>query len=187
MPTTKLVIIGSSTGGPKILEEMFAQLPVLNAAVVIVQHITPLIDQAFVSSLGHLSKMPVSLARNGEVMTNGQVYIAPGGIHLSFIRNQSIQLVHGEKVNSVCPSIDVAMKSLTTLLGGKLVGVILTGMGRDGADGISHVKRLGGITIAQDQKTSVIYGMPRAALETGHIDFVLPTLKIGEKLYELTR
>jgi two-component system, chemotaxis family, protein-glutamate methylesterase/glutaminase len=185
MPSGDIVLIGSSTGGLKILEELFPRLPVLSAAVVIVQHITPFIDQSFVTSLARVSEMPVSLAREGQTLQQGQVHLAPGGLHLTLVRNRTLRLQQGEKVNSVRPSIDVAMKSVLPAVTGRITGVILTGMGRDGAEGISHIKRIGGITIAQDQSTSVLFGMPRAAAETGHVDFVLPTERIADKLREL--
>lgn len=185
MPNGNIVVIGSSTGGLKVLEALFPRLSVLRAAILIVQHITPLIDQAFVTSLQRVSKMPVSLASDGETLQEGKVYLAPGGLHLSLINNQRVRLFRGEKVNSVCPAIDVAMKSVVRPATGKLTGVILTGMGCDGAAGIAHIKQVGGVTIAQDQKTSVIYGMPKAAAETGKIDFILPAERIGDKLHEL--
>ena len=185
MSNGNMVLIGSSTGGLKVLEELFPRLSILKAAIVIIQHITPMIDQSFALSLSRVSKMPVSLARQGQSLLNGEVYLAPGGIHLSLVNNRTVQLFHGEKVNSVCPSIDVAMKTVVPPNGGRVAGVILTGMGRDGADGIAHIKKVGGITIAQDQKTSVIYGMPKAAAETGRVDFVLPTTRIADKLSEL--
>ncbi len=185
MPGCNVILIGSSTGGLKVLEELFAHLPVLKAAVVIIQHITPLIDQSFVTSLARVSKMPVSLAREGTVVQPGQVYLAPGGVHLTLIRNSVVHLHDGEKVNSVRPSVDVALKSVSTPFGIRIAGIILTGMGADGALGISHIKQLGGITIAQDQNTSVIYGMPRAAAETGRIDFILPTEQIADKIKNL--
>lgn len=185
MPTSNILVIGSSTGGLKVLEELFPRLPVLKTPVVIIQHITPLVDQAFVTSLARVSKMPVSLACDGQLLQEGQVYLAPGGFHLNFVRNRSIHLYTGEKVNSVCPSIDVSMKSLVHPIAGRIAGVILTGMGCDGAAGIAHIKEIGGITIAQDQKTCVIYGMPRAAAETGKVDFIMPTDRIADKLIEL--
>ncbi len=185
MPSSNLVIVGSSTGGLKILEGIFPRLPVLKAAMVIVQHITPLIDRAFVSSLQRVSSMPVCLAEEGQILQHGTVYLAPGGLHLTLVNNQAVHLAAGEKVNSVCPSIDVAMCSLARPSGSRLAGVILTGMGCDGAAGLEHVKRIGGITIAQDQKTSVIYGMPKAAAETGKVDFILSTERIADKLKEL--
>lgn len=185
MAISNLVVIGSSTGGLKILEEMFVRLPPLKAAVLIVQHITPVIDQAFVTSLARVSKMPVRLVCEGQTLEDGQVFLAPGGLHLSLVRNQAFHLYSGEKVNSVCPSIDVTMKTVVRPTTGRLAGVILTGMGCDGAEGIAHIKQVGGLTIAQDQKTSVIYGMPKAAAETGRIDFILPTERIADKLREL--
>ena len=185
MPGCNLVLLGSSTGGLKVFEVLFRRLPVLKAAVVIVQHITPQVDQSFVTSLARVSKMPVSLAREGTGIRPGLIYLAPGGVHLTMMRNSVVHLHDGEKVNSVRPSIDVAMKSITTPAGIRVAGVILTGMGSDGAAGISHIKQLGGVTIAQDQKTSVIYGMPKAAAETGRIDFILPTERIADKLNEL--
>lgn len=185
MPGNNLVMIGSSTGGLKVLEELFQRLPVLQAAVVIVQHITPLVDQSFAASLARVSKMPVLLALHGMALQTGKVYLAPGNVHLTLLRNSIIQLRDGEKVNSVRPSVDVAMKSVVASIGGRIAGVILTGMGADGAVGISHIKQVGGITIAQDQKTSVIYGMPKAAAETGRIDFILPTERIADKMKEL--
>jgi len=185
MPGCDLVLIGSSTGGLKVLEELFPRLPVLNAAVIIIQHITPLVDQSFVTSLARVSKMAVSLAREGTIIQSGQVYLAPGGVHLTLIRNSVVHLHDGDKVNSVRPSIDVAMNSVSAQAGRRIAGIILTGMGADGAAGISHIKQMGGITIAQDQKTSIIYGMPRAAAETGHIDFILPTHRIADKMNEI--
>lgn len=185
MLSGNLVIIGSSTGGLRILEEIFPRLPPLKAAVVIVQHITPIIDQAFAQSLARVSSMPVSLIKEGETLQSGRVFLAPGGFHLTLISNQKGHLFHGEKVNSVCPSIDVTMKSVVRSPVGKIAGVILTGMGCDGAAGLAHMKSMGSITIAQDQKTSVIYGMPKAAAETGKVDFILSTERIGDKLKEL--
>ncbi len=185
MPGCNIVLIGASTGGLKILEQLFPELPVLKAAVVVVQHITPLVDQSFASSLARVSRMPVSLAKEGQHLQAGQVFLAPGGVHLLLAGNRSFHFSSAEKVNSVRPSIDVAMKSVLAPIGTRIAGVVLTGMGCDGAAGIAHIKQIGGITIAQDQKTSVIYGMPKAAAETGKVDFVLSTDKIAVKLREL--
>lgn len=185
MPGCNLVLIGSSTGGLKVLEELFVRLPVLKAAVVIIQHITPQVDQSFVASLARVSKMPVFLAQEGTGLQSGQVYLAPGGMHLTLVRNSVVHLNDGEKINSVRPSVDVAMKSVSTPAGIRVASVILTGMGSDGAAGTCHIKQLGGITIAQDQKTSVIYGMPKAAAETGRVDFILPTEQIADKIKSL--
>lgn len=186
MTGTNLVVIGVSTGGPITLKRLFADLPPLNAAFVIVLHIPPCMDYRIANSLAAVSAMPVSLAEDGGYLRKGHVYLAPGGFHLKLEGNSRMILEAGQRVNFVQPSVDVAMKSLLKpLKRERIIGVILTGMGRDGAEGIRHVKEIGGVAIAQDQESSAIYGMPKAALETGAVDFVLPPDKINRKLVKL--
>jgi two-component system chemotaxis response regulator CheB len=180
-----LVVIGVSTGGPFTLKELFAELPPLNAAFVIVLHITQQMDYRIAQGLNSVASMPVALAVNGEHLKSGNIYLAPGGYHLKLDGNQKVVLCEGERVNYVQPSVDVTMQSLSRPLSGRLIGIVLTGMGKDGAEGIRHIKKVGGITMAQDQKSSTIYGMPKAAAQTGAIDFVLPPKKIAAKLVEL--
>jgi two-component system, chemotaxis family, protein-glutamate methylesterase/glutaminase len=185
MSSKNLVMIGVSTGGPMTLKELFSALPPLKAALVIVLHITQAMDYRIAQGLDASASMPVALARDGDFLKAGNVYLAPGGFHLKLDGNHRVSLCEGARVNYVQPSIDVAMQSLIRPLNGEIIGVILTGMGKDGAEGLRHVKRIGGTTLAQDQKSSVIYGMPKAALETGAVDFVLPPKGIAEKLVEL--
>ena len=180
-----IIVIGSSTGGPKLLVKLFSELPPLNASIIIVQHVPPVFDRSIAERLDRLSAMDVALAQVGDVLEDGKVYFAPAKIHLKVQHNKRITLVEDELVNCCCPSIDVAMKSIRANKLGKIVGVVLTGMGRDGADGISHIKSIGGITIAQDEASSVIYGMPKAAYETGKVDFVLHEDDICTKLVEI--
>jgi two-component system chemotaxis response regulator CheB len=180
-----IIVIGASTGGPKVLFNIFSKLPPVNAAVIIVQHIIPKYDMNFAACLNSVTKMNVLLAGDGNVLKKGSVFVAPAGVHLSLEHNTRIKLVHGEKVNYCCPSIDVAMKSLVHTGTGKIVGVVLTGMGKDGAHGITHIKKINGVTIAQDKKSSVIYSMPMEAQNTGNVDFVLSADAIGRKLVEL--
>lgn len=187
MRNHNLVVIGVSTGGPMTLKELFAALPPLPASFLVVLHITPQMDFRIAQGVDQVSSMPVSLARDGEYLKQGNVYLAPGGYHLKLEGNHKAVLVEGPRVNFVQPSVDVTMRSLCRPLHSKVIGVILTGMGKDGAEGILHVKRIGGVTMAQDQKSSTIYGMPKAAAETGAIDYVLPPKKIAEKLVELLR
>jgi two-component system, chemotaxis family, protein-glutamate methylesterase/glutaminase len=188
MAKKNLVIIGVSTGGPFTLKELFSELPPLDAAFVIVLHITAQMDYRIAQGLNAVASMPVSLAVDGEHLKRGQVYLAPGGFHLKLDGNLKMVLCEGPRVNFVQPSVDVTMCSLTKQLGGgSIIGIILTGMGKDGAEGIRHIKQIGGVTMAQDQKSSTIYGMPKAAAQTGAIDFVLPPKKIAEKLVELLR
>jgi len=185
MVKKNLVVIGVSTGGPFTLKELFAELPPLNAAFVIVLHITQQMDYRIAQGLDAVASMPVALAVNGEHLKAGNIYLAPGGYHLKLDGNQKVVLCEGERVNYVQPSVDVTMQSLARPLSGRLIGIVLTGMGKDGAEGIRHVKKVGGITMAQDQKSSTIYGMPKAAAQTGAVDFVLPPKKIAAKLVEL--
>jgi two-component system, chemotaxis family, protein-glutamate methylesterase/glutaminase len=185
MSGQNLVVIGVSTGGPMTLKELFSELPPLRAAFLIVLHITPVMDFRIAQGIDQVASMPVALARDGEFLKQGRVYLAPGGYHLKLEGNQKVVLLEGARVNFVQPSVDVTMQSVSKPLHNKVIGVVLTGMGKDGAEGIVHIKRIGGVTIAQDQKSSTIYGMPKAAAQTGAVDYVLPPKKIAAKLVEL--
>jgi two-component system, chemotaxis family, protein-glutamate methylesterase/glutaminase len=185
MSRKNVVIIGVSTGGPLTLKELFGELPPLNAAFVVVLHINPDMDYRIAQGLDAVASMPVALARDGEFLRPGNIYLAPGGFHLKLDGNQRIALCEGARVNYVQPSVDVAMQSLSRPLSGELIGIVLTGMGKDGAEGLRHIKGVGGTTMAQDQRSSIIYGMPKAAVETGAVDFVLPPKGIAAKLVEL--
>ena len=178
-------IIGSSAGGPRILKELFDGLPLLDGCVIIVQHMPKFINESLRRTLDDSTEMTVCIAQNGDQLEKGYVYLAPSEIHLELVDNRTLRLREGEKVNFVCPSVDVTMKSVARPIGAKLIGIILTGMGKDGAKGIRSIKRIGGITIAQDKKTSIIYGMPKEAYETGAVDYVLSTEEIRLKLIEL--
>lgn len=185
MSARNLVVIGVSTGGPLTLKALFRELPALDAAFVVVLHITPQMDYRIAQGLDAVASMPVALAEDQEFLRSGRIYLAPGGFHLRLDGNQRVVLCEGPRVNYVQPAADVAMLSLTRQLKGKLVGIVLTGMGKDGAEGIRHIKQIGGVTMAQDQQSSTIYGMPKAAAETGAVDFVLPPQKIAAKLREI--
>lgn len=186
MSRRNLVVIGVSTGGPLTLRALFRELPPLDAAFLVVLHITPQMDYRIAQGLATAAAMPVGLAQDGEFLRSGNIYLAPGGFHLQLDGNQRVALVEGARVNYVQPAVDVTMLSLTRQLGGgTLVGIVLTGMGKDGAEGIRHVKQIGGITMAQDQQSSTVYGMPKAAAMTGAVDYVLPPKKIAAKLVEL--
>ena len=185
MSSKHLVMIGVSTGGPLTLKALFSEIPLLNASFVVVLHITPEMDYRIAESIDASASMPAALARDGEFLKPGNIYLAPGGFHLKLEGNHRVALCEGARVNYVQPSVDVAMLSLTRPLTGSLTGIILTGMGKDGAEGLRHIKNIGGTTMAQDQKSSVIYGMPKAALETGAVDFVLSPKEIAAKLVQL--
>ena len=167
------------------LNEMFSALPVLDASIIIIQHVPTYFDKAIAERLDEVSKITVKLAEDGEALSAGTAYMAPALKHLKLAGNSHISLAEDAKVNCCCPSVDVAMKSLARDFSGMLVGVVLTGLGRDGTEGIGYIKDLGGTTIAQDERSSVIFGMPKAAIETGKVDHVLPPEKICEMLTKL--
>jgi two-component system chemotaxis response regulator CheB len=169
-----IVVIGSSTGGPRILPELFARLPPLRAAIVVVD------------TLAKVSPMPVQMVHDQDTLQPGRIYIAPSGKHCAFVRNRILELRDDKPVNFVCPSIDVAMLSLCPPQPmTKIVGVVLTGMGADGAAGLVHIKRLGGATFAQDKATCAVFGMPGEAIKTGKVDHVLPPDAISQMLGQM--
>jgi len=180
-----IIVIGSSTGGPKTLTTLFANLPRLDASVILVQHMPKFMNESLRKRLDTSTEMEVILAQEGSLLHDGVVYIAPSEVHLELVQNNSIRLFKGEKVNYTCPSIDVTMMSLQKNLNEHFTGVLLTGMGKDGADGLSHIKYIGGVTIAQSEQTCMIYGMPKAAAETGKVDIVLSPQEIKSKLIEM--
>ena len=180
-----IVIIGSSAGGPRILKKLFTGMPFLNGCILVIQHMPKFVNDSLNSMLDGCTDMTVRIAKDGEKLERGHVYVAPSEIHLELENNRTIRLREGEKVNFVCPSVDVTMKSVKKIPGALLIGIILTGMGKDGAEGIRHIKKMDGITMAQDEKTSVIFSMPREATQTGTVDFILTPDEIREKLVEL--
>ena len=180
-----LVVIGASTGGPQTVRRVISQLPVIDACIIIVQHMPIHVNQSITRSIARLTDMEAKIAEDGMRLQKGQILVAPSEVHLELVDNQIVRLVEGEKVNFVCPAIDVTINSIQDSPKIRVIGVILTGMGSDGATGISHIRSLGGVTIAQDEASSVIYGMPRAAVETDNVDFILPPELIGDKISEL--
>lgn len=180
-----ILCIGASTGGPRALIKVLEGIEGINAAVLIVQHTPPGFDTSLVEMLSAHTKMPCLLATHQGLIERGKVYLAPALRHMTLLNNERTLIVEGQRVNHVCPSIDVLMKSVQRPRYGRVGGVILTGMGKDGADGIAHIKGLGGSTISQDEKTCTIYGMPKAAFETGKVDFVLPLEAIAPRLLTL--
>ena len=185
MESNNIVIIGASTGGPETLQTVLADLPVLDAFVLIVQHMPIYVNHSVRDELAYASRMEIKLAKDGDQLEKGVIFLSPSQIHMELTGNKGIILTKKGKVNYVRPSIDVTMKSLKRIPKINPVGVVLTGMGVDGAEGITHIKSLGGTTIAQDETTSIIYGMPKAAAATGNVDFVLPLPKIAPKIVEL--
>lgn len=178
-----LVLIGASTGGPRTLCTLFENLPALNAAFLVVQHLPKLIETSLVRSLQRHAAMPVDLVRDGASLVPGSVLLAPAGLHCTLDANHRLRLVAGPKVNYVCPSVDVTMGSVVApTRGERLIGVLLTGMGEDGARGMVHLRQLGALTVAQDEASSAVFGMPKAAWNVGGTDLLLPPERIARQL-----
>lgn len=182
MSCKQLVVIGVSTGGPRALRQLFTGMPRLAAGIVLVQHMPKFVNASFRKTLDAMTEMDVVIAEHHSNICMGTIHIAPSEVHLVLRDNQRISLVQGPKVDFVKPSIDVAMISTQRRKGCRVVGIVLTGMGRDGSEGIRHIKEIGGVTIAQDARSCTIYGMPKAAAETGDIDFVLSPEEIRDYL-----
>ena len=181
------VVIAASTGGPKALCQLCADIPNdFSAPVVLVQHNTTGFDRGFVQWLDGYTPLNVCLAEEAAIPAKGDLYVAPTDKHLLLEKN-GFQFDYGEAVHNQKPAADVLFKSAAELYGEALVSVVLTGMGSDGANGTRYVKQAGGITIAQDEASSMIYGMPEAAFNTGCVDMTLPLGGIAQKLVFLTR
>jgi two-component system chemotaxis response regulator CheB len=172
---TLVVAIASSTGGPAALQEVLPRLPAdLNAAYVVVQHLPPHFTRSLAERMDHASYLTVHEAQVGDVLQRGLVLIAPGGHHLELDAHGHVALNDDPPLWGVRPAADVMMRSITATFGKRVIGVVLTGMGCDGALGIKAIHEAGGVCLAQDEATCVVYGMPRAAAETGCVDRVVP-------------
>jgi len=185
----RVVAIGASTGGPKALDYFLSRLPArLPAPVLVVQHMPPGFTRSFAERLNQHSSLLIKEAEDRDLILPGRVYVAPGDHHMLVERQagrEIIRLVKSPRVKGLRPSADVTMGSVAEVYGAGSIGIILTGMGSDGTDGIKAIKERGGVTIAQDKATSVIYGMPRAAVESGCVDKVLPLNDIPEEIVRL--
>ncbi|MBC7319942.1 chemotaxis response regulator protein-glutamate methylesterase [bacterium] len=171
-PPKKLVIIGSSTGGPQALYQVMSRLNTLyDTSIVIVQHMPPGFTKSLAERLNSVSKYIVKEAEAGESLKSGVAYVAPGGYHL-ILNGESFSLSKDPPVLGVRPSVDVTTFSLVKVFKNNIVGVLLTGMGSDGVRGLEEIKKNGGKTIAQDEKSCVVFGMPKSAIERGVVDVV---------------
>lgn len=186
----RLVAIGSSTGGVPGVERILASLPVDCPPVLVVQHMPLAFTGSFAARMNTRSAIEVREAQGDEVLHRGLAVVARGDAHL-VVRKDGEKLIasihDGPKQSGHKPSVDVLFKSCTLELGRGCLGIILTGMGKDGAEGILKLKNAGGRTIAESEESAVIFGMPKAAIDLGGAEFVLPTEDIPQKVAELIR
>jgi len=180
-----MIVIGASTGGPRVVHQILGGLPGnLAAAVVVVQHIAAGFSAGMVEWLAHDSKMPISLAQEGQTIRPGEVLIAPDLRDLLITHEGKIHLSETPLLIQR-PAIDISMQAAAEVFGTRAIGVLLTGMGRDGAYGMLTIRRARGFTIAQDEASSAIFGMPRAAIQLDAVEEVLPPTLIAARLIEL--
>ncbi|MGZ3449488.1 MAG: protein-glutamate methylesterase/protein-glutamine glutaminase [Polyangiales bacterium] len=176
----RVVVIGSSTGGPSALDAVMRSLPPNPTfGIILVQHMGAALTSALATRLDGLGAFRVREAQDGDRVRVGVAVLAPGDRHLVLAGGGGLRMTEEAPVHGVRPAVDVTMRSVASAFGGRAVGVVLTGMGRDGALGLGAIKAAGGRTIAQDQASSVVFGMPKAAIELGVVDEVAPLAGIG--------
>lgn len=181
----QLIGIASSTGGTEALKVMLEQLPEQIPPILIVQHMPPVFTTSFAKSLNEICAFEVKEAQNGEQIKLNCAYIAPGGFHMEVEKKGTlffIKLHSKDPLHGVRPAADYLMRSIAFAAGSRSIGVVLTGMGKDGAQGLLSMKQAGSFNIAQDEATSLVFGMPKEAIECGAIDKILPLEKIAHQI-----
>lgn len=179
--TKKVIAMGSSTGGTEALREVLQQMPRSSPGIVIVQHMPPSFTSAFANRLNDLCEIEVKEAEHGDFVEVGKALIANGSYHMVLRRSgarYTVELGGGEKVSGHKPSVDVLFNSVAKYAGRNAIGVIMTGMGGDGGKGMLNMKNAGAWTIAQDEKSCVVFGMPKVAIELGGVKEIVPLDKI---------
>ena len=169
----RLIAIGASTGGTEAIYRLLKKLPEDMPGIVIVQHIPPVFSRMFAERLNDTTAFEVKEACTGDYLDKGKVLIAPGDQHMRIRKigdRYKVECFNGERVNGHCPSVDVLFDSVAKMAGSNAVGIILTGMGYDGAKGLLAMKRMGARTIGQDEKSAIVYGMPKVAYNIGAVE-----------------
>ena len=188
LTTDKVVAIGASTGGTEALRSLLEAMPPDAPGLVIVQHMPEVFTRAFADRLSQTCRIEVKEAASGDRVGEGRALIAPGNRHTVLVRSgahYAVEVRDGPLVSRHRPSVDVLFRSVAQAAGPNAVGVILTGMGDDGADGLLEMRQAGAATVAQDEASCVVFGMPKEAIERGAVDQVLPLSRIGGTLLRL--
>ncbi len=186
----KVIVIGTSTGGPQTLVDILKRLPENVPPIFIVQHMPPEFTQTLAIRLDSLCPFDVKEAKDGDKVMPGQALLAPGGHHMTVKRSrldnkEIVQLNTEPPVNNIRPSVDVTMESTVEVYGANTIGVLLTGMGCDGAKGMCSIKKSGGKTIAQNEESCVIFGMPKSAIDCGCVNKIAPLSSIPEEIMNM--
>jgi two-component system chemotaxis response regulator CheB len=183
--TEAIICVGASTGGTESLREVLEVMPGDAPGIVIVQHMPEKFTAAFARRLNSLCQMEVKEAENGDTVLRGRVLIAPGNLHTMLERSGAryyVSVREGPLVTRHRPSVDVLFRSAARSAGANAVGVIMTGMGDDGARGLEEMKNAGAVTLAQDEATSIVFGMPKEAIARGCVDRIVPLHQIAQEI-----
>ncbi len=186
----RIIAMGTSTGGTLALEAILTQLPPNTSGIVIVQHMPAVFTAMFADRLNPLCQVEVREAKDGDRVVPGLALIAPGGKHMALKRNGAIYAVEvfdGEPVNRHRPSVDVLFRSVARTAGAHALGIIMTGMGNDGAHALKEMHDAGATTIAQDKASSIVFGMPMEAIKLGAVDYTLPLNQIAAAIVSYDR
>ncbi len=183
---SKVVVIGASTGGPRALHELVSKLPGdLNAGLLIVQHMPSIFTTKFAQRLNEVSELEISEAKDGDLIERGKGLVAPGDYHMVVSSSHCVNLNKEHKRFGVRPAVNMSMITASEIYGVNTIGVLLTGMGQDGAFGMKMIKNRGGFTIAQDESSAVVFGMPKAAKDLDVVDKMLHINQIPEEIIKV--
>ena len=189
--SSNVIVIGASVGGPRTLKTLLMNIPAdLSSPILVVQHLSEPFVNSFISNLNDVCSIKIKVGDDGEIIQPGFVYFAPGGKHMviSSKNNQPcIQIYKGDPVHYCIPSIDILFFSASKIYRNKTMGILLTGMGEDGVDGLESIKYIGGKTIAESEETAVLYGMPKFAVQRNLADYILPNYKIKDYIIEFAK
>lgn len=186
--TNKVIAVGASTGGTEALKNVLSRMPPNSPGITVVQHMPANFTTAFAERLNGICQITVREARNNDSVNPGTALIAPGNFHMILRRSGAryyVEIKDGPMVHNQRPAVDVLFKSTAQYAGSNSIGVILTGMGSDGAQGLVEMKKAGARTIAQDEKTCIVFGMPREAIKLGAVDKVAPIDRIAGEIIEM--
>lgn len=180
-----IIAIGASTGGTEAIKDVLHQLPCSTPGIVITQHIPTTFSKPFSERLNANSEMNICQATDGQQILSGHAYVAPGDRHLEVVRDGArliCRLLDTEPVNRHKPSVEVLFDSIACNVGSNAIGILLTGMGNDGSEALGRMQAAGAATIAQDEPSSVVWGMPGEAVKRGYADDVLPLVNVAERI-----
>ena len=189
--SSNVIVIGASVGGPRTITAILKEIPLsIRAPILIVQHLSAHFTEAFAENLNSECSLKIKVGRDGEILQNGTGYVAPGEMHMEIsVKNgkPSLKVYKGNPVNFCMPSIDVLFFSAAKIYRSRTMGILLTGMGSDGVNGLGAIQKVRGKTIAESEETSILYAMPKFAAERGLADYIMPNFKIAEFIASFTK